>query len=522
VTSFTTAQNESRTARHPLPIPSIEVLLVEDNPGDARLIRELFRDVKARHFNLTHTDRLSTAVQRVVEGGIDAILLDLSLPDSQGLDTLATMYPHTPAVPILVLTGLDDEAVGLEAVQQGAQDYLVKGQIDGQLLARAILYAIERKQVEGALRDREEHIQTQVEQLAALRSIDIAITSSQDLRHTLDVLLEQVVAQLHVDAADVLLLNPHAQTLERAAARGFDTNYLARSSIRLGEGYAGRAALEGRIFCLPDMSNAQGISVLRPPRLPLLTGELFISYYAVPLITKGQVQGVLEVFHRSLLEPDAKWLVFLEALAGQAAIAIDNASLFNELHRSNTELALAYDTTLEGWSRALDLRDKETEGHTKRVTELTIKLARRMGVSEAELVHMRRGALLHDIGKMGIPDDILLKPGPLSDEEWVIMRRHPVYAYDLLSPIAFLRPALDIPHYHHEKWDGTGYPHSLKGEQIPFAARIFAIVDVWDALCSDRPYRAARPVAKVREHILSLSGSHFDPWVVEAFVEMAL
>jgi putative nucleotidyltransferase with HDIG domain len=498
-------------------VPSIEILLVEDNPGDARLIRELLKDVKVRGFNLVHADRLSAGVQRVMEGGIDAILLDLSLPDSRGLDTLATMYPQAPTVPILVLTGLDDEAVGLEAVQHGAQDYLVKGHIDGELLARAILYAIERKQVEGALREREEHIQRQVEQLAALRSIDIAIISNHELRLTLDVLLEQVTAQLHVDAADVRQLNSHRQTLEFAAARGFETNYLVRSPIRLGEGYAGLAALEGRIFSLPDMSNIEGFS-----HLPLLTDELFVSYFAVPLITKGQVKGVLEVFHRSLLEPDTEWLDFLEALAGQAAIAIDNASLFHDLQRSNTELALAYDTTLEGWSRALDLRDKETEGHTQRVTELTIRLASKMGVSEAELVHVRRGALLHDIGKMGIPDHILLKPGPLSEEEWIIMRRHPTYAFDLLSPIAFLHPALDIPHYHHEKWDGTGYPDGLKEEQIPLAARIFAIVDVWDALRSDRPYRRAWPQERVREHIRSLSGTHFDPKVVEAFMEMNL
>src|SRR5207249_2272104 len=220
-------------------------------------------------------------------------------------------------------------------------------------------------------------------------------------------------------------------------------------------------------------------------------------------------------FHGSPLDPDPEWLDFLEALAGQAAIAVDNTWLFDDLQRSNTELSLAYDTTLEGWSNALDLRDKETEGHTQRVTEMTMRLAQAMGVSSASLVHIRRGALLHDIGKMGIPDSILLKPGPLTGEEWEIMRRHPVYAYELLSPIAFLRPALDIPYCHHEKWDGTGYPRGLKGEQIPLAARIFAIVDVWDALRSARPYRAAWPRDKGPGHVRTPSGSHFGPHVVE-------
>jgi HD-GYP domain-containing protein (c-di-GMP phosphodiesterase class II) len=209
---------------------------------------------------------------------------------------------------------------------------------------------------------------------------------------------------------------------------------------------------------------------------------------------------------------------FLAALADQAAIAIDNAALFRDLQRFNQELGLAYETTLEGWSRALDLRDRETEGHTRRVTELTLRLAHALGVKGGELIHIRRGALLHDIGKMGIPDSILLKPGPLTEEEWTIMRRHPGYAYELLTPITFLRPALTIPYYHHERWDGSGYPHGLRGTDIPWAARIFAVVDVWDALCSDRPYRAAWPAAQVRAHLQALAGVHFDPEVVTSFL----
>ncbi len=181
---------------------------------------------------------------------------------------------------------------------------------------------------------------------------------------------------------------------------------------------------------------------------------------------------------------------------------------------------MAYDETIEGWSHALDLRDKETEGHTQRVTEMALHLARAMGVTDVELVQVRRGALLHDIGKMGIPDPILLKPGPLTDEEWVIMRKHPVYAYELLAPITYLKPALDVPYCHHERWDGSGYPRGLKGEQIPLVARIFAVVDVWDALTFDRPYRPAWPKEKVRRYIMEQTCKHFDPRVVEAFMEL--
>ncbi|MGC1378837.1 MAG: PAS domain S-box protein [Anaerolineales bacterium] len=207
-------------------------------------------------------------------------------------------------------------------------------------------------------------------------------------------------------------------------------------------------------------------------------------------------------------------------LARQAAAAMDDAQLFENLKRSNIDLTLAYDATIEGWSRALDLRNKEAEGHSQRVTDMTLRLAHSMGVSDEELAHIRRGALLHDIGKISVPDEILLKAGSLTDEEWAVMKKHPIFAYEMLSPIYYLRSAVHIPHCHHEKWDGSGYPRGLKGDQIPLAARIFAVVDVWDTLCSDRPYRACWAEEKVREYICSSSGTHFDPQVVDAFMQM--
>ncbi len=206
--------------------------------------------------------------------------------------------------------------------------------------------------------------------------------------------------------------------------------------------------------------------------------------------------------------------------SGRLEDAVSRIETLNaDLQTSNQELKDSYETTLEGWSHALDLRDKETEGHTLRVTELTLRIAQAMGFSAEQLVHVRRGTLLHDIGKMGVPDYILHKAGPLTEAEWEAMKRHPRYAFELLSPIKYLEGALDIPHHHHEKWDGTGYPDGLRGEEIPLAARIFAVVDVYDALTSDRPYREAWPKARALEYIRNEAGRHFDPAVVNIFLK---
>src|ERR1700752_3986358 len=359
-------------------------------------------------------------------------------------------------------------------------------------------------------------IQNQLQRIQALREIDMAIISTTNLSLSLKTVLEKVTSSLKVDAADILLLSPHTQMLEFAAGLGFRMHGIERSQPLLGQGYAGRAALEQQTIFVPDLRDLQQPLL----RSALLVGENFVSYYCVPLVAKGNVVGVLEVFHRSRLEPDQTWLDFLHALAGQASIAVDSGHLFTDLQRTNTDLMLAYDSTIEGWSKALDLRDKETVGHTLRVTEMTLTLARAAGIPEDEIIHVKRGALLHDIGKMGVPDNILHKAGRLIDDEWEIMRQHPAYAHDMLYSIDYLRPALTIPYSHHERWDGTGYPLGLKGEEIPLSARLFAIVDVWDALRSDRPYRQGWPDEKVLQYLRAESGAHFDPKAVELFLQV--
>lgn len=365
----------------------------------------------------------------------------------------------------------------------------------------------ERKQAEIQIRQ-------QLARLTALRIIDQAITSSFDMGFTLDIVLSQVITQLQVDAADILLLDPTGQMLEYRAIRGFHSPGIQMTRVNLTDSLAGRVVTQRRSIHVGNVGerNYDTSQVLLP------AGEDFVSYYGLPLITKGKVNGVLEIFHRTPLFPYPEWTNFLETLAGQAAIAIDNASLFENLQRTNYELEKAYDATIEGWSHALDLRDRETEGHTLRVTEMALTLARLMNMEEEKLIHMRRGGLLHDIGKLGVPDGILLKPGTLTEEEWIIMRKHPSFAHEWLAPIAYLRKAIEIPYCHHEKWDGSGYPRGLWGQAIPLTSRIFAVADVWDALTSDRPYRKAWSYEKALAYIRENSGSHFDPDVVKFFI----
>ncbi|MEP7135288.1 MAG: HD domain-containing phosphohydrolase [Chloroflexota bacterium] len=363
-------------------------------------------------------------------------------------------------------------------------------------------------------KETENRMKQHVHQLSVLRSIDLAIASGLDLNLLLAMLLDQLTELMQIDAVAILLQNHQTHLLEFTAGKGFRSTSLQYTHLKIGEGYAGRVALERKLLNVPNLKENQ----MEFGRSPLFTVEGFVAYYGVPLIAKGRVLGVLEMFQRSLLQPDAEWLNFLNMVAGQAAIAIDSAIMFRELQRSNIELSVAYDATIEGLTRALDLRDKETEEHTRRVADTAVRLAVHLGVGETDLIHIRRGAILHDIGKVAIPDRILLKPGPLAEDEWQVMRRHPGIAVDLLSSIAYLAQALEIPHWHHEKWDGTGYPDHLRGDAIPFAARLFALVDVYDALTSNRPYRTAWSKQETLQYIESQAGQHFDPVIVPKFL----
>lgn len=358
-----------------------------------------------------------------------------------------------------------------------------------------------------------------------LHEANLSLTGSLDLSSRLETILDKLPLFAKFDRAAILLFA--IDGMEVVGERGLPASRLWVGQILPDSGLSDELAALKAPILIPDTHNDRRY-------LPFEGCEDTRSWMGIPLIAYERVIGFIQLENREAESFNRQQAALLQSFANQAAVAIENARLYeseqrrrkenarllDELQVNTFELSLAYDKTLEGWARALEIRDRDTSGHTRRVTEMTIRLARRMGVSEKEIPHIRRGVLLHDIGKMGIPDTILKKSGPLTSDEWGEMRKHPQYAFDMLYPIAYLRPALDIPYCHHEKWNGSGYPRGLKGEEIPLTARVFSVIDVWDALLHDRPYRKAWALKDVIAYIWQESGVSFDPQVVKVFLGM--
>ena len=360
----------------------------------------------------------------------------------------------------------------------------------------------------------EQKIKQQLIQLDTLHRIDNLITANLSLPDLLSGVLDEVRTALMADGAAVYLFDK-PDVLHCAAVSGFSCSPDQISTEMPGNLFPSLQSGE-RVILQGDGSGSK--------RMMLVENRIgrqgFSGYAGEPLKSSGKVKGILEIYYSRTFKENEDWSALLTRLSAQVAVAVDKSQLFNNLQNAYIELNQAYDQTLAGWVAALEMREKETAHHSRQVVELTVRLAHKMGIKADDLMHIWRGAYLHDIGKMAIPDAILLKPGPLTEEEWDVMRQHPSLAYQMLSGVSYLKPALDIPYGHHEKWDGTGYPRGLAGEVIPLAARVFAVVDVWQALTSDRVYRKAWSEENTVQYIKEHSGTHFDPNVVVSFLEL--
>ncbi|MBE7432568.1 MAG: PAS domain S-box protein [Anaerolineales bacterium] len=448
---------------------TLQILLVEDEDPHAELIQRAFED-QTSEFQIHRVRSLSEAREYLRVHQPNLIIADWRLPDGESMELL----PNTRdplATPIILMTSYGNERIAVEALKSGALDYVVKSPESMLDMPHAARNAIA-------------HWKARADRIR----IQNALTESEAQFRLLAENATDMIARL-TTIGELFYVSPACKTI---------LGYLPNE-------------LKGmKIF---DLIHEEDHASIR---------ELFEqnpgdSPYTVAFRARHK-KGTfvwLETSARAILDPVTKRAVEIQSASRDIT---ERKHAEEALQSAHNQLSEAYERTIEGWVRALDLRDRETEGHTQRVTEITLKVARQLGFSEEELSHIRRGALLHDMGKIAIPDEILQKPGPLNEAEWETMRRHPIYAYEMLSPIEYLRPALEIPFYHHERWNGSGYPHGLSGKKIPLSARLFAIVDVWDALRSDRPYRKKLPRDQVIDYLRENSNLLFDPELVDLFL----
>lgn len=448
----------------------IHILLVEDEDPHAELIQRAFEDQR-NEFKIHRVRSLGEARDHLHTHAPRLIIADWRLPDGESMELLPN-HRDPLATPIILMTSYGNERIAVEALKSGALDYVVKSpesMLDMPHLAR--------------------------------KALD-QWTARADRIHMQEALSES-------EAQFRLLAENASDMITRLTTNG--VMFYVSPACKTILGYTPEEMVGMKSFDLiheEDHPQIKGLFKQIPGDTPYT-----ITYRARH---KNGHYVWLETSARAILDHDSKGVFEIQAASRDIT---ERKQSEEALHLAHNQLRDAYERTIEGWVRALDLRDRETEGHTQRVTEITVKVAKQLGFSEEELSHIKRGALLHDMGKIAIPDEILQKPGPLSETEWKKMRQHPMYAYEMLSPIAYLNPALDIPFYHHERWNGSGYPHGLKGEQIPLSARLFAIVDVWDALRSDRPYRKAIPRDQVIDYISENSNILFDPKLVDLFLK---
>jgi len=439
------------------------ILIVDDDLGARDVLEEL---LAYDDYEIISASNGTEALEKATQLQPDVILSDVMMPGMNGFELCRHLRadPVLAEVPIILITGLDDYDSFLEGLKAGADDFISKP-FDRIKLSARVASVVRLNRYRRLLEER-----AKFERLIELSPDGILLVGAD---------------------GTIQMANP---TITRMLHMGDDTSLIGKKITWFVSSPHAKNFVKffDKVLANPDSIYRTETSFVRmnDTEFPV---EISAGHYAL------QSQSAVQLIVRDITE---------------RKVAEE------QIRRAHEELTLACDTSLAGWSRALELRDRDTEGHSQRVTEMTLNLARAMAIPEEQLVHIRRGALLHDIGKMGIPDSILRKPGPLTEEEWVIMRKHPVYAHEMLSPIAYLRPALDIPYYHHEHWDGTGYPCGLQGDKIPMAARIFAVVDVWDALCSNRPYSSGWPTDAAREYIRSLAGTQLDPEAVEVFLKL--
>jgi len=443
----------------------LNILIVEDSEDDCEL---LIRELRRGGYNPIYlrVDSKTAMVQALQNRRWDLILSDFALPGFTGAGALAVWKELDLDIPFIVISGAIGEETAVTMMKAGASDYLMK-----QNLAR-LNAAIDREL-------RETQVRRQQKQ---------AEKSLRDSELRFSLLMNFYPGLVFIQSMDGEILYVNQR---------FKDTFPSQKWI--GEKARDFLSHEwAELLTMGDHEALQGETVRVVMELPGIDGGKWYEMvkYRIP---------------REGLSP----LIGVQALDVSERIRAEN-----EVLQAKTSLEMAYEHTLEGWARALEMHERETWGHSRRVVDLAMEMAQELNIPAGEQVFIRWGALLHDIGKMAVPEAILTKPGPLDAEEWAVIRQHPEKAYQLLYPIEYLRPAVVIPYCHHEKWDGSGYPRGLAGEDIPLAARMFAVVDVFVALCEKRSYSAAWSETRAVDYLREQSGRHFDPLMVDTFLRL--
>lgn len=503
----------------------MKVLLVEDNHGDARLIQEKLKRAGAKEFEISYVGRLDEALIKLEEGAFDIVLLDLGLPDSQGLNTFTKVQEQVPDAPIVMLSGLADESLALKTVRLGAQDYLMKGKFDGDLLMRAIRYAIERKRAE----DKIAHYAKRLEIISELTQI---IGSSPDIKDVYETFAAGVKQLVDFDQVTITLVEEDNLRF-LAVSSSEETEFISDATVPV--------AWTATLWVITNKQTNIESDFEKEMQFPIDEShyrEGMRSAIRAPLFSKGKVFGTLNLNSRRPNAYSETEREILEELTGHIAIAIDNNRLYTEAIRKRKELEFAHqqladkasvlakqrqelDDAYLNMARTIIINQEASEsftaGHSERVANLCRKIASEIGFSKEGMEQLEKAAELHDLGRIGIPKEILLKPRVLTAEEQAEVRRHLARSAELLRPSASLKGSLPIIECYNERYDGGGYPKGLKGEEIPLAARVLAVADAYDAMTSQRPYRPAMTCEEAMATLNQESGMKWDPIVVEAF-----
>ncbi|HXF48948.1 MAG TPA: HD domain-containing phosphohydrolase [Verrucomicrobiae bacterium] len=467
------------------------ILAVDDEPRVLELVVEMLSSLGP--FRVLSARTAPEAFEILSSEQIDILLSDLFLGSYSGLDILHEAKAANPDIVIIFMTAQPSVEGAVAVLKEGAYDYLVKPFRRDDLKA-----AIERGMEKQKLQRENIHLKEQL----ALYQISEAMVGSVRVDEVLGLILDFVLKEFKADTASILLLDPATRELKLSQFRG-KTRDIEGSYFVLGNDPACRSVVES---AKPKVVNKSSPTVDGSPRPRIRS---MVSY---PLLAKGQVIGVLNVVRTETVNYFSQGELFsLGIVASKAATAIDSARLYEELES-------AYFDTINVLANSIEARDRYTRRHTDRVRYLTEMLAVQLGFSGEKLKEVRMGGILHDVGKISVPDHVLNKPGPLTKEEFAIMKKHPETGKKMLEGIEFLRPALPYVLYHHEQYDGSGYPYGLKGEEIPFEGRLLAVADTFDAIISDRPYRKGAPFEKALDELVKFSGRQFDPSVVNAFV----